>query len=73
MATKKEITQHERLQLIGLLTLAKHHGKALEDIQDAAKEITGDDGVSGHTTDAVWDHCNVDRLLKGLGITVKEG
>lgn len=56
----RTITNNQFLQLIGLMTLAVHHDKAMKDITDAALAITKEtnrDGYLeglGHTYDAVW-------------------
>lgn len=74
---KPSITAHERLQLIGLLTLAQRHNKALEDIRAAALFITGevnDEGQpddSGHTSDGVYSDYDADVLLGRLDIKVE--
>jgi hypothetical protein len=73
---KTTITENERLKLIGLLTLAAQHNKAMEDIKDAALAITDErdsDGAletCGHTTDALWNDYSVDMLLRKLGMDV---
>lgn len=70
----KTITANQRLQLIGLLTLAEKHSKALEDIKASASEITGEAlDACGHTSDAIYDDGSrdADTLLKKLDITVE--
>jgi hypothetical protein len=44
------------LELIGLLTLAKAHNVALEEIAEEAKRITGEKDQWGHCSDIVWSH-----------------
>lgn len=70
---KTEITAAERLQLLGLLTIAQRHNLALQDIRKAAEAITGEK-EEGHTGDAIYDTAqpNVDELLNRLGIKVSE-
>ena len=70
---KTKITKNERLQLIGLLTLAAFHMKAVEDIEKAALEITGEEDDCGHTVDALFDPSrrDADQLLERLNIKVK--
>ena len=68
----KTITQHQYLQLVGLLTLAKQYNGALEQIKHAALEITGETEDWGHTSDAVYGMRSIDDLLKFLEITVEE-
>lgn len=62
----KTITDNERLQLIGLLTLSKRHIDEMKQIEKAAYAITGETNDIGHTSDAVWDHCDADELLRKL-------
>jgi hypothetical protein len=77
---KASITPAERLQLIGLLTLADHHDAALKDIERAAAELLqvppdepGQD-YYGHLSDAMYDgnRRSADRLLDLLKITVAD-
>ena len=68
----KTITQHQYLQLVGLLALAKQHNRDLERIKCAAMEITGDDDEWGLTSDAVYGMHTIDELLKFLEIAVEE-
>lgn len=65
---RKTITATERLQLIGLLTLAKRYSNMLDEIAIAATEITGESHSEfGHTADAVYEHHDVDKLLRKIG------
>lgn len=70
---KTRITPRERLQLIGLLTLAGKHDRALRDVLLVAKDLLGDAEPYSHIDDAVWDdkHRDADRLLKLLNIEVR--
>jgi hypothetical protein len=71
---KVSITTNERLQLIGLLTLAQHHERLLRGLEAAACEITGEEANSGgHTGDAIYSgaHADADDLLRKLGIRVE--
>jgi hypothetical protein len=70
----RTITKSQRLQIIGLLTLAEKHMNALEDLQAALLEITLEiDGETGHTSDAIYDSSrrDADELLKRLEIKVR--
>jgi hypothetical protein len=74
--TKKTISQDDYLRLVGLLTLAEDHRKAIEAIERSACAITGEtpSGAGGtHTGDTVWGgyHYSVDELLRLLDITVE--
>jgi hypothetical protein len=68
---KKTVTKAERLQLVGLLALAKQHNEFLRQILSAAMEITGEEDDAGHTSDAVYSDYSADALLRNMGITVK--
>jgi hypothetical protein len=68
---KTRITTHERLQLIGLLTLAAQHNAALTDIVLAVRAITGERDDMGHSADAVYSNYSVDDLLGRLEIAVE--
>lgn len=72
--TKTAISQDDYLRLVGLLTLAADHCRALRDIERAACGITGDeDDVGSHTGDAVWGgDRTADQLLDVIGITVEQ-
>ncbi len=79
LSAREHISEGERLMLIGLLTLAKSHNKALRDIEAAAYSITREvdregallDGTGGHTSDALFCDYEVDDLLRRLGLTVQ--
>ena len=67
---KTEITETEKLQLIGLLVLAKAGNERMKDILSAVMAITGEQGDMGHSSDAVYSDYTADELLEKLGITV---
>lgn len=67
---KTEITENERLQLIGLLVLAKAQNEKLKDIVTAVVAITGETDEYGHSSDAVYCDYTVDELMEKLGISV---
>ncbi len=67
---KTKVTPAEYLQLIGLLTLAKHHQEKMGDILLAVQELTGDINDDGHSSDAVFCDHNALDLLKKLGIVI---
>ncbi len=67
---KTEITETEKLQLIGLLVLAKAGNERMKDILKAVMAITGEKDDMGHSSDAVYGDYTVDELLENLGITV---
>jgi hypothetical protein len=67
---KTEITEIEKLQLIGLLTLAKSGNERQQDILKAVLAITGETDELGHSSDAVYSDYTADELLERLGIKV---
>ena len=74
----KTITENQRLQLIGLLTLSQSLDRQLSQILRAAHEITEEEGDAGQTADFIyWGHQGIDdpvhaanELLKRLEISV---
>ena len=71
---KKKITKEERLQLVGLTTLAIQARKRMDEYEGAIKGIIGEDelGMAGLFGDAFFDDSfNIDTLLKDSGIKVK--
>lgn len=70
--TKKTISQDDHLRLVGLLTLAADHRKALDAIERSACGITGQ-RPGHHTSDVVWGgDLDADQLLDVIGITVEQ-
>ena len=67
---KTEITETEKLQLIGLLVLAKAGNERMKDILRAVMVITGETDDGGHSSDAVYGDYTADELLEKLGIVV---
>ena len=68
--SKTEITSNEKLQLIGLLVLAKANNERLKDITNAVIAITGETDDMGHGMDAVFGDYTADELLDRLDIKV---
>lgn len=71
----KTITAVQRLQLIGLLTLAEQHNRMLEDIKSSMYELLGiAEGSEGSTwiDDAVYSSAQADTLLRRLSIMVAQ-
>ncbi len=75
---KTEITKNERLQLIGLMTIASLNYKKLKEADNAMIEIIGvsedkwGSDYAGKLSDEYFeDNPNVDRCLKDMGIKVK--
>lgn len=67
---RQVISYDDYLRLLGLLTIAADHRRALEAITRSAAAITAEDGLAGHADEAVWNGLSVDDLLKRLGIVV---
>lgn len=70
---KEKITKAERLQLVGLLTLAEYHANHIEALKSALIELLDAESErDGHVADAVYDdgRRDADELLKRLGISV---
>lgn len=70
----KIISYDDYLRLVGLLTLAADHRKAMADIHRSACAITGEEPYAGgHTDDAIWgDTYDLRRLLEVLDIDVQQ-
>lgn len=69
----KTITRNQYLQLVGLITLGKHHRTLLESIEKAAREITGESEEGGsHSDDMIWADRGIDDGLRILEIEVIE-
>ena len=75
---KNRITKAERQQLMGLMTLAHHHSKKLDEVMEAAGHIIEEPDFWGtHMGDAFYDYkanpineFTIDELLKKMGIEV---
>lgn len=62
------ITPEQRMQIIGLLTVARDLLHRMDDVERAACAITGEE-PGGHTGDAMWgERTDVDDLLGRLSI-----
>lgn len=71
----KTMTYDNYLRLIGLLTLAADHRKALHTIENSACALTGQNPRAGNfTSDVVWGGELLDarQLLERLEITLEE-
>lgn len=67
-----KLKRNEYLQLAGLLSLAKPHNDALEDIRRSVGKLVGDENDdAGHVSDAVYAHFNADELLRKLSMLRK--
>ena len=76
---KHSITAGERLQLIGLLSLAEHHNASLKEIEHAACRLLDIDEQaellvreSDHVSDAIYGNTSIGELLHRLNVAVLE-
>jgi hypothetical protein len=68
---KTTITEQERLQLLGLLTLGIKHQRIVNQVDDAIAEIVQEE-TGNLLSDAVYDgNDDIDHVLKNMGITVE--
>jgi hypothetical protein len=70
---QRQLTRTEYLQITGLLLIGKKHREALEDVQRALHELTGedDDPLSGHCGDAIYSEYSARQLCEKLKLTVE--
>jgi hypothetical protein len=75
--TAKVIAKAEKLQVLGLLTLAQSYNEKLREVKDAIVEVLDveDDALSDYVSDAVYDDSatpgqRLRRMFAGMGITV---
>lgn len=69
----KTISRSDYLKLVGVLTLAQSHNKALKDLEKIAAELVGEEHeYGGLSSDAVYGERDADSLLGGLNITIEE-
>lgn len=72
-ASMRTISREDFYKLEGLLALSKQHNFAMDAIQKAAGDITGEEGDCGYygcTTDAIWNGESAEQLLNKLEIEV---
>lgn len=71
---KKTITENERLQIIGLATLAhKHFRQGIKYEQAVADILEAEDRYCDQLSDVLFDdEIDVDDVLKKMGVEVKE-
>lgn len=69
----KSITENQKLQLVGLLTLGIQHQKIVTQVEESIAELT-DTEVGGHLSDALYgsDKFDVDKLLELEGVEIKD-
>lgn len=76
--TPKTYTQSERLQLIGLLSVARQQFRKLEDMRAAIAEMLGEKDDLGHVADAIYVRdtdpvTEVDDLIRIYGAVSLKG
>lgn len=65
-----KITEQEKLQLLGLVTLARQHYKVVDEVRDAITKIVGVDDTVLH--DSAWDYdVDFEQALKDSEIEVE--
>lgn len=72
---KEKITQNERLQLIGLMSLAKTHYEILKKYESSMNILIGvDKDYKDHLSDEIYGSktFDVDSALEKLGIAVED-
>lgn len=72
---KTTISESERLQLLGLLTLARQHSQIVDQCSDGIDEILEVQGFEKggtHLHDSIWDKSaeDFDSTLKKMGIKI---
>jgi len=68
---RKNITENERLQLIGLVTLARQHYKVVDQARDAISALIEEDDSLLH--DATWEYdMNLDKAIHDMGVEVTD-
>lgn len=66
-----KITDEQKLQLLGLVTLARQHNKVADDVVKAITKIIGTDDSQVH--DATWEQdADFDEALKNSDIEVED-
>jgi hypothetical protein len=73
---KEVINKNQRLQLIGILTLAQSNAKSIKSCEKAIIGIVGKvdslPNYAGLLSDAIFeDDFDIDEILKNMGIKVK--
>jgi len=66
----KLITNNQRLELLGLLTLARKHREIVDQCDEAMAEIAGVE-VGEHLTDAIYDNIDLATALARMDIEVQ--
>lgn len=72
---KKTITENERLQLIGLMTLAKQHYEIVRNCERAMANLVGSEyEYEDNLSDQIYgsETYDVDEALKNIDIKVKK-
>lgn len=69
----REISSAERLQLLGLLMIARRHYKVIGMVENDAMDLLESEDLD-HFSDAIYDveEPNINKILKNMNITVKK-
>ena len=66
-----KITNQQKLELLGLVTLARQHYKVVDQVRDAITEIIGEEDSVLH--DSAWDYdIDFEKALKDSKIEVED-
>jgi len=66
------ITEQEKLQLLGLLTLGQQHNKIVDQVREAIEKVIEDPNGYSQLVDAIWEYeTDIDKLLRNMGIEVE--
>ena len=71
MALKKQITEREKMELLGLIVLGQQQYRKVDAVYTSLTNVLGEDGT--HLHDAVYEieqEIDIDNLLKKAGIEV---
>jgi hypothetical protein len=66
-----KITAQQKLELLGLITLARQHYRVVDDVRDAITKIIGEEDSVLH--DSAWDYdVNFEKALKDSEVEVED-
>lgn len=69
---KTTITSTEKLQLLGILTLAQKHQRIIDECTQLMREILEDEDNDSLLIDAIWDGTEFEAVLKDMGVTTTD-
>lgn len=68
---KPSISAAQRLQLIGLLTLAGEHNSIISELAEASADITGEIERNGHSADVIYEARRESNHARALDVKLK--